>query len=60
MKKVVRMGGGRLALFSLRRKWRRCCAFLAAEFVLREPVRSSAMFTPRNFVLLSLSPLWSH
>ncbi len=53
--KVVRMGGGRLALFSRRRKCRRCCAFLEIDLVLVVQVRSSVMCTPRNLVLLTLS-----
>ncbi len=32
--KVARMGGGRVALFSRRRKCRRCCAFLEIDLVL--------------------------
>ncbi len=52
---VVRMGGGRLALFSRRRKCRRCCAFLESDMVLVVQVRSSVMCTPRNLVLLTLS-----
>ncbi len=53
--KVVRMGGGRLALFSLRRKCWHCCAFLESNVVLVVQVRSSLMCTPRNLVLLTLS-----
>ncbi len=49
------MGGGRLALFSRRRKCRRCCAFLEIDLVLVVQVRSSVMCTPRNLVLLTLS-----
>lgn len=45
---VVKMVGGRLALFSRRRKFRRCCAFLVW-------VRSSVMSNPRNFLMLTLS-----
>lgn len=30
------MGSRRLTLFSVRRRWRHCCAFLAAELVLRD------------------------
>ncbi len=37
------MGGGRLALFSRRRKCRRCCAFLEIDLVLVVQVRSSVM-----------------
>ncbi len=48
-------GGGRLALFSRRRKCRRCCAFLENDMVLVVQVRSSVMCTPRNLVLLTLS-----
>ncbi len=50
------MGGGRLALFSQRRKCRRCCAFLESDMVLVVQVRSSVTCTPRNLVLLTL---WS-
>ncbi len=49
------MGGGRLALFSRRRKCRRCCAFFEIDLVLVVQVRSSVMCTPRNLVLLTLS-----
>ncbi len=49
------MGGGRLALFSWRRKCRHCCAFLESDMVLVVQVRSSVMCTPRNLVLLTLS-----
>ncbi len=52
---MVRMGGGRLALFSRRRKCRRYCAFLESDMVLVVQVRSSVMCTPRNLVLLTLS-----
>ncbi len=52
---VVRMGGGRLALFSRRRKCRCCCAFLESDMVLVVQVRFSVMCTPRNLVLLTLS-----
>ncbi len=48
------MGGWRLALFSRRRKCRRCCAFLESDMVLVVQVRSSVMCTPRNLVLLNL------
>ncbi len=44
-----------LALFSRRRKCRRCCAFLESDMVLVVQVRSSVMCTPRNLVLLTLS-----
>ncbi len=47
--------GGRLALFSRRRKCRRCCAFLESDMVLVVQVRSSVMCTPRNLVLLTFS-----
>ncbi len=53
--KVVRMGGGRLALFSRWREFRRCCAFLESDIVLVVQVRSSVMCTPKNLVLLPLS-----
>ncbi len=43
------MGGGRLALFSRRRKCRRCCAFLEIDLVLVVQVRSSVMCTPRKW-----------
>ncbi len=49
------MGGGRLALFSWRRKCRRCCAFFEIDLVLVVQVRASVMCTPRNLVLLTLS-----
>ncbi len=49
------MGGGRLALFSRRRKCRCCCAFLESDMVLVVQVRSSVKCTPRNLVLLTLS-----
>ncbi len=49
------MGGGRLALFSRRRKCRHCCAFFEIDLVLVVQVRSSVMCTPRNLVLLTLS-----
>ncbi len=48
------MGGGRLALFSQRRKCRRCCVYLESDVVLLVQVRSSVMCTPRNLVLLTL------
>ncbi len=54
MVQVVRMGGGRHALFS-RRRCRCCCAFLDIDMVLVVQVRSSVMCTPRNLVLLTLS-----
>ncbi len=38
-------GGGRLALFSRRRKCRRCCAFLKNDVVLVVQVRFSLMCT---------------
>ncbi len=53
--KVVRMGGGRLALFSRWRKFRPCWAFLESDVVLVVQVRSSVMCTPRNLGLLTLS-----
>ncbi len=43
------VGGGRLALFSRRRKCRRCCAFLESDMVLVVQVRSSVMCTPQEF-----------
>ncbi len=49
------MGGGRLVLFSRRRKWRRCCPFLLSDVTLVVQVRSSVMCTPRNVVLPTLS-----
>lgn len=49
------MGGGRLALFTRRRKWRRCWLFLLSDVTLVVQVRSSVMCTPRNLVLLTLS-----
>lgn len=56
---MVRMGGGICAILSLRRKYRRCCAFFAFFFflvlVLRDQVRFSARWTPRNLVLLTTS-----
>ncbi len=55
LKKVVRMSGGRLALFSRRRRCRCCCTFLESGVVLVVQVRSSLMCTPRNLVLLTLS-----
>ncbi len=51
----MRMDRGRLALFSRRRKCRRCCAFLESDVVLVVQVRSSVMCTPRNLVLLTHS-----
>ncbi len=49
------MGGGRLALFSRRRKCRRCCPFLLSDVTLVVQVRSSVMCTLRNLVLPTLS-----
>ncbi|KAF7645735.1 hypothetical protein LDENG_00199090 [Lucifuga dentata] len=54
------MGGGRLAFFSLRMKWKCLWAFLVMEVVFVVQVRSATMCTPRSLVLLTLSTaaLW--
>ncbi len=48
-------GWRRLALFSQRRKCRRCCAFFEIDLVLVVQVRSLCDVHPRNLVLLTLS-----
>ncbi len=45
------MGGGRLALFSRRRRCRRCCTFLESDVVLVVQVKSTLMCTHRNLAL---------
>ncbi len=47
LQKVVRTGGGRLALFSLWRKCRRWCALFESDMVLVLQVKFSVMCTPQ-------------
>lgn len=48
------MGGGRRVFFSLHRKWRHCWAFLVMVVGLSVQVRLCDMYTPRNFMLLTV------
>lgn len=62
LQNMIRKGGGRLAFFSLHRTWRCCWAILVMLVVLSVHVKSSAICTLNNFMLLTILTaelLWS-